>query len=390
MKSIPIIYRYFILLCAALLLIPSGPAAPSLMAGSHAGDEHSAVRTRTQYMALNVTALDGRGDPVRDLTESDFAIYDDGKPEPLATFQAGASEPNDVAPPPTTLIIFDLLNGIIGQREYTAKLIIHALEPEELGESYCLYILSNRGEILTVHGVPSAQEWVPLTRGRSAGAKEKPEPPPWTKQIHPLLDQAIEQVNAFRPNSHWDLGWLAATTFQALSELGQRLSPIPGPKTIVWISAGVGNWPTYPYGCHDETFPEGSGSYLAGKCTDKCRGYHKCVDYTPFLQHFTTELNQNNTLFYSAEETAEGSTPLIDHGTSADTLQQLVALTGGRLYAVNDIEKAITQSVRNARARYQLVYVAPPPNGKYHKLRVTCARSGVRLEFPRGYYSLQP
>jgi VWFA-related protein len=172
--------------------------------------------------------------------------------------------------------------------------------------------------------------------------------------------------------------------------LGEQLDEIPGPKTIVWISRGAQNWPDYRYGCHDLIFPVGASSYVAGKCTHKCNGYYPCVDYVPFFRHFTSELNQSNTIMYNAEMTREHFAPFTDRGTCADTLRQLASLTGGRMYVANSVEQAITDSIRNARARYQLVYTAPPPNGKYHKLRVTCARNGVRLEFPRGYYADEP
>ena len=115
-----------------------------------------------------------------------------------------------------------------------------------------------------------------------------------------------------------------------------------------------------------------------------------CIDYEPFFQHFSAELSRTNTLIYSAEDLPAGAMPPTNRGTSEDTLRQLADLTGGRLYTGTNMDKAITESMKNARGRYQIAIAAPAPNGKHHKLRVTCARKGVRVEGPRGYFAIEP
>jgi VWFA-related protein len=190
-----------------------------------------------------------------------------------------------------------------------------------------------------------------------------------------------------------DEGIRTALTLQTLGELAEQLAAIPGSKTIIWITRGVPNWLPYPYGCKDVTFPRGSGTYLAGQCSNECTkwsGPGQCIDYTPFLRHFSAELDRTDTLISSVEETAEGSLPPADRGTSKDTLQQLADLTGGRTYSNGETEKAIAQSLENARARYQLAYDAPAADGKYHKLRVACTRKGVHIDSQRGYFADQP
>jgi hypothetical protein len=68
-------------------------------------------------------------------------------------------------------------------------------------------------------------------------------------------------------------------------------------------------------------------------------------------------------------------------------LQKLADLTGGRLYHDGQVQKAITDSLKNAGARYQLAYAAPLLDGKYHKLRVACSLEGVRIEVQQGYFA---
>jgi hypothetical protein len=54
------------------------------------------------------------------------------------------------------------------------------------------------------------------------------------------------------------------------------------------------------------------------------------------------------------------------------------------------MDKAITEAIKNARGRYQVTIAAPALDSKHHKLRVACARKGVKVDGPRGYWATQP
>ena len=68
------------------------------------------------------------------------------------------------------------------------------------------------------------------------------------------------------------------------------------------------------------------------------------------------------------------------------TLEQFADLTGGKVYQ-NDIEKAVKEVTATSGSGYVVEYDAPRPDGKYHKIRVTCSREGVRLQVKQGYYA---
>jgi len=373
------------LAACALLAHAQSPAAAS--------DASTNTPPNTKDVILNVTALDAKGHPVTDLTTADFQIFDDGKPQNIASFKASGLQSAAETPTPTTLILFDLLNSIPAHRGYISTQIIRALETVQTGESVYLYLLTNHGDLYPIHALPTPQGRTPVSRASDAEDDRAPASTPWTRQIHPLLDEAIQKVYGLRPIDDQDRGIRSAVTFRTLGELGRQLTDIPGPKTIVWITAGAPNWLLYPYGCKDTIFAEGSRLYAAGKCSSDCakwQGGNKCVDYTPFLQHFSAQLDRTGAIMYSVEDTAEGALPPADRGTPKDTLQQLADLTGGRMYTGGEVGKAIAQSLSDARGRYQLAYDPPSPDGKFHKLRVACARKGVRIEAARGYFANQP
>jgi VWFA-related protein len=328
--------------------------------------------------------LDEQGQPVTDLDSADFQIFDDDKPQPILFFKA-LPTPGTGKNPPTTLVLFDLLNTFAGQRENSVTLLSHALEPLEQSDSIGLYILTNHADLYPVHALS-----VPQPAAAQPAGNQKPDDPPWTRQTRALLDQAIQKINALRIKDYQDQGFIAAATFMALGHLGDAFMKIPGPKAIVWISRGAPNWVDYPYGCKDAMFSDGSSTYLGGRCGSDCTrraAVAKCIDYTPFLQHFSANLTRSDTMVYTVMIDPEAAIFSKDRGRPRDTLEQLADVSGGQFYLHGEIEKAIDQSQKDIRMRYQLAYDAPVPNGKFHKLRVECSRKGVRVVAPEGYYS---
>lgn len=335
--------------------------------------------TATNPRVLNVTALDEKGQPVTDLDSKDFQVYEDHKIQTITDFYP-PMPPRPGKAASATLILFDLLNTVYTQRENSTTQMVTALQPLEASDSIFLYLLSNRGEWYPVHALYT----------QSQGAASVASDAPWTRQIRPLLDQTIDKVNALRIEDYKDAGGRTAATFLALNQVGGAFVKIPGPKSIVWLTRGAPNWVDYPYGCKDVPFPDGTGSYIGGKCTDTCTrrpGVAKCVDYTPFLASFGAKLARTDTVFSSVIINAQGALPPADRGRSRDTLQQLANVSGGQVYLKGEIEAAIGNALQCGRARYQFTYNAVAADGKYHRVRVDCARKGVRIQAPQGYYA---
>jgi VWFA-related protein len=336
---------------------------------------------------INITAVDDQGQPVTDLTSTEFKIFEDGDPKSIMVFNPLLADRTKKSPPPRVLILFDLLNTGFNERENLATLIIRSLQPLEMGDSVYLYLLTNHGDLYNVHDLYKPPQAPSGTENR------KTPDVPWTAQIQPLLEQAIQNVNAFRIKDYQDEGVRAATTFMALGEVGDAFMKIPGPKTIIWITHGAPNWVDYPYGCKDVMFAAGGGTYMGGRCGNDCTRrprVRSCVDYTPFLQHFGTKLIRSDMVVYGVMVRSQNAIPPADRGRPRDTLQQLADLSGGRVYLDGEVDQAVTQSFRDVRSRYQLAYEAPPADGKYHRLRVECSRKGVNVQSPKGYFAERP
>jgi hypothetical protein len=75
-------------------------------------------------------------------------------------------------------------------------------------------------------------------------------------------------------------------------------------------------------------------------------------------------------------------------GTSPDLgLDRFMARLEVFASAIPAREKAVKEVMAASRSSYLIDYDGPLPDGKYHKIRVTCSRKAVRLQVKKGYYA---
>jgi VWFA-related protein len=312
----------------------------------------------SQLVNLNVIAVDSHGEPVTDLTSADFQVTDAGKPQRIIFFRdydSKLSPPPSLAPnevsnrtganiPRATIILLDLLNEGFGTRGYSSDQLVKYLSSLESADYLYLYLLTNEGRLYVVHGLPGD------------GDPNQDTENPWTRQIKPLLDNALRQVTRIRP-AGTDVAHRVVLTFNALDVLATDLSRIPGRKNIVWITTGL------PIALGARRSDEG-----------------QAVDFTPQVRKLSDALDRSGISIYPVREV------LLDAPDAADLF---AGLTGGRPDGGKDVGAAIKQAITDVRTSYQLGYYPLARNwdSKFHKLHVSCARKGVRLEFKTGYYA---
>jgi VWFA-related protein len=344
---------------------------------------------KKEEVILNVTALDTRGYPVSDLTNADFQIVEDTTPRAITSFKVTSAHNAPMTHPPPIVILFDLMNMSWSEREYVANRIIKVLSPLETEVGIYLYLLTTDGELYPVrpHGTGQAAA---IGQGSivDRADTDKADDTPWTKAVRPLLMQAINEVRGFQDDDYQSEAWRAPLTFRRLSELEDDFSAVLGPKTLIWVTGGVGIH--VPSSCQNNVISSALGTYASGICSGACQLPNaagmsalegRCMDYTPFLEHFSAEA-------VAADTTVVGVGPT-ETGPYTDSLARLADLTGGQVYmnADADLEKAVQTAVAARNARYRLTFAPSVQDGKYHKLQVLCTRSGTHVVGPRGYFA---
>jgi len=327
-----------------------------------------------RMMDLNVVALDSHGQPILDLTRDEFRINDNGKPRNIAFFRhrdsalsaAPALALNEFSNrgrtnvPRATVILFDLLNERFGTRGMTANQLVHDLESLESADYVYLYCLTFTGRLYAVHGLPGPES-----------APARPDGAPWTRQVKPLLDNALRALTQVRPVDDVDPNYRIQLTYSGLNAVAGLLSRVPGRKSLVWLTDGV------PV----ELGPNRSytGDFL---------------DFTPLLRQMSETFDRSEVAIYPVRMVMIGSpNGMGGPGTtgvgSLYTLDEFADLTGGRRDAGKDIAAAVRQAITDTRTSYLIGYYPPAENwdNKFHKLRVTCTRKGVRIQAKTGYYA---
>ncbi len=285
---------------------------------------------------LSVVVLDSHGDPVDGLQSSDFRITDSGKQQQIESFRLEHSKE-----PRPTMILLDLLNASMPERQHAANEIVRAVQKLEHTESLYIYILTIDSRIYAVHPVS------PMGVGTESAAQ------PWSQRLEASMADAMHKVTLIRPVDMTDVDIRTQSSLVEVERLASLLARMPGRKDLIWVTHGV---PEISY----------------------------WVDYSSDIADLGTKLNWADIAVYTVQQ-SENLRIAVNTGA---TLQLLSQLTGGRNFGTDRVENAIAQSRIDARIVYELTYQAPVSKpGKYHKVKVACDRPGTQVISQQGYYA---
>jgi VWFA-related protein len=300
---------------------------------------------------LNLVAVDSAGRPVPDLTASDLAVFDNGSPQQIVSLRLNQSDGTR-----PLVMLFDLMNSDESSRGAISNAIktslAHLTHSTANGPLY-LYLLAEDGSLYPVHALPGR----PVAQGVADSA--------WVSDIGPLMDAALQKVIQIRPQDFRAASpvFLQArfkATYQALDNMRVLMARVPGPKELLWVTYGI------PSAIHlaDRTWFDG----------------------VPFLRQLGARFVRSGTTVYTADPGLNLQRGVLDR----DSLDILTGVTGGHAFSTIDLNRAIAQIEADALTNYSVEYQPSAKNwdGKYHKLRVTVARRGVRLQTELGYYAV--
>jgi VWFA-related protein len=294
----------------------------------------------TKLVALNVVALDSTGKPVPDLTTSDISIFDNNSRQKIVNLRLNHSDG-----PRALVILFDMMNSNEGARGAVWNALKTSVAKLPASDHLYLYLLVEDGSLYPVHG---------LSRSPESDVN-------WAQNVGPLLDAAMNKANQLKPQEI--RAFLPArfnTTIQSLGEIRAKMAAVPGPKELLWITYGIPSSVHYP----------GRGWYDGG----------------PILRQLGARFVQSNIAIYTADPGVNLEQGMLNR----DALDILTGATGGRTFPTIDLNQAIAQVEADARTNYTIEYQPPAKNwdGKYHKLRVSSDRKGIKLQSERGYFAV--
>jgi VWFA-related protein len=349
------------------------------------------IEVSTRLVQASVVVEDKHGNPVTRLQKDDFTVLDEGQPQTVSVFSVTTNQISSAAsvpmPPDTftnrvsgsrdvpsnvAVILLDGLNTEFTDQAFARQQVIKFLLQIKPQDRVALYTLGKELKILHDFTGDASTLLAALMR--------------YNGQLSPLLNapNPVQSGSDFQtgPNARDDLigeffhnragkapaqdeaafYWRerAQRTLFALLQIVYHVSPLPGRKTLIWVS---GSFPLIP------------GYMFNGINAPDDR-----LVFADNLKEAARELNNSTVVVYPVDAHGLMSTRL--DFANLVTMKTLAARTGGRaFYSTNDLRRAIREAIDESRLTYELGYYPTTEkwDGRFHRIKVNVKRKGLRV-----------
>jgi len=337
------------------------------------------LKVQTNLTIEDVTVTDAKGKPVYGLTQADFTVKEDGKPQPIKNFQEYGTEipsaqpappalpPNvytNAQPPASTtrainILLLDTVSVGLGGQAYVREKAMNYLKSMPPGTEVAVFELG-LDNLHMLHGFTTDHESLEaVVHSYQPDMALNPQGLRWGVQVCRVLNAR------------------SRATTGGLDAIAAAVSAMPGRKNLIWFSVGLQQITDY---------------------ASMVNGLPCLEDLRPELQRSYARLNAAQVAVYPidphglgegdpAESLGELGMDRNGHSTFF-SMQDIAANTGGMAYHMrNDIDAAMGEAIANGSDYYSLSYVPPPSkyDGKYHSVEVKVDRPGLKLQYREGY-----
>lgn len=307
---------------------------------------------------LDVVVTPKSGEPVADLQQQDFTVFDNKAPRPIESFQAISGDRAAVE----VILLIDAVN--------TSYQVI-AYEREQIDK----FLRANDGHL--AH--PTA-----LAVFTDTGTEIQPG---FTRDGNALvsdLDKHVIGLRAIRNSAGlFGAGDRVQKSITTVEELISREGPRPGRKIILWVSPG---WPLLTGPAIQQTGKQQEQvfSEIMGLSTALRRARITLYSVNPLG---AADVGTNS---YYYQEFLKGVSKASQVQNADLSLQVLATQSGGLvLFGSNDISGMLQKCFDDLGAYYELTF-APAPGERgteYHQIEVKVAKPGLTVRTRSGYYS---
>ena len=386
------------------------------------------LHSETNRVLVDISVTN-KGQPVRGIEKGRFHIFEDGKEQPVLSFEEqklgitapvaphAALPPNvyNNAPqyPPATavnVLLLDGLNTPVQDQMQVRKQMIAYLGKIAPGTPLALFTLSSR--LRLVQGFtqdPAAI--VKAVNNPQEAARPSPVMDTTMEEVSPskemiaagALARVAEMMRQFEAeNSSFKTDMRMTITLQALRELARYLGGIPGRKNLIWFS---GSFPVSIIPDPNALMLPDPSSVMrvyepqiraATAMLASARVAMYPIDARGLLglsilsaekHRFSNEVGSNG----QPEDLGAATGQFVsDIASNHETMRQVARETGGRAYInTNDFGESIAQALADG-AHYYTVSYAPPSklkDGTYHHIKVEIDGGSYSLSYRGGYFA---
>jgi VWFA-related protein len=365
-------------------------------------------KVTTRNVIVDVVARDKQGNPVRDLTEKDFQIFEHldwirRVPQKIASFRpvniSGASTPEPVEAvhlpagvatnlaaagqihvPPVILLI-DEVNTYSDDLMSVGQQINKMIDAIPENVPVAIYLLDGKVQIMQsftldhglLHSAAAKAFAHPLNglsrlQTRPTGPSSSPQEPFGVVADRPSeIDPLAQYQGAFVPHPY---GTSVAITTNAFLDIARHLAGYPVRKNLIWISD---SFPTYVGGGRGSHFLDSSFSY-----------------WSDYVEPATNALSNARISVYPINANGLSVSAGVSNYFRQATMQNLADDTGGRACMnSNDLSGCVTKAMDHGLTYYELSYSPKSASWLtgFHRIMVKTTRPGVHLSYRHGYYA---
>jgi VWFA-related protein len=365
---------------------------PFAVAAGLAAQEPQVIRVNTRMVEVDVVVRSKNG-PVADLTQDDFTVFDQGKPQKIASFSVISARttgtpaiplrPGEVSnrvnslglePTGTTAVLLDALNTNPDDQAYGRQQVMKYLSSAPKGEQLALYTVGQKLHVVSdftddpevlrkVVSAYSPQQDVDQGADQLGG-----------EILAALSDTGDPITNAMAQNSVKEFQDQALKnrvnmTAEALQVIAKHMQGVPGRKKLVWVSA------SFPAQTTDTRSHNG-------------RPTMEHLEFSREIEKAVRALNDANVAIYPIDPRDPFNGGLLASGI--DTMNLMATGTGGEaFYNLSDLAGAVKTAIEDSEVTYALGFY--PANvqldGSYHSLSVKVARKGTDVRYRKGYFA---
>lgn len=371
------------------------------------------LHVTTHLVVVNVVVHSRKGEPVEGLTQRDFTILDDRKPQPIKVFSVESRQiaPKVALPLPANVfsnrvarqgdvpvniavILLDGAHMSFGDSVFARDEVVKLVRQIPPGERIALYVLGQSGlsviqdftsdpsplmeALRGFHGYvgdgsaalgPRASLGTPTVNSRDAAAHI----------LADMNDRPKPGQIEFRGRTTSDLG--------AARIIADRLSGLPGRKSLIWVT--------------DHLFYPGPEFFSNPSAVLGYEG--NIARQAQLLRRVIRTLNQADVAVYPVDAHGLVVGPIKTGSVHSADLAPLwpgevwtldmdywAKHTGGRaFYYTNGLHQAIGKALNDSKVTYTLGYYPSDVawNGKYHHIKVLVDRKDVQIRYRCGYYA---
>jgi VWFA-related protein len=391
---------------------PEGQAGQPAAEGQPAPDQpqRPTFRTDINFVRVDVIVTDKKGEPVTDLSQKDFQVWEDGDPQEVESFKlvkidaltqttparpirTSFDEESEAQRPDVRLFAIFLDdyhvrrgNGMRA-RIAIADFVRTQIAPQDMVG--IMYPLTPTDAVVMGRNHESMARAIETFDGRKYNYTPRNQ---FEDQYANYPASIVEQVRN-------------DVSLSALKGLIIKLGGLrEGRKALVLVSEGYTNYLPPQMRSQNAQIKGGSADPFAGDSrVEERERFFSQAEMISRLKDLYDLANRNNVSFYALDPRGlaafEGDIDEGVAGISLTTDKEMLRLTLDSLHIVadntdgraivnsNDLAKGLRQIVRDQSAYYLLGYNSKraPADGRFHEIKVKVTRPGVEVRHRKGY-----